>query len=425
MNNLKTKLFEFRKTLGEDQADVAYIIDAHIRAAGQITEDGTIGILSESETIASLKEKLRPVLYFENVKELYEGLDSMGEQDPALAELKDIYWAMERADGLLYRQPLNVLFEIINTQDLNARNYKIINELSIYDWVPQIKNFMWKFKTSPEDRANMSSNGGMAADVFSIYIKTNEGGLTFIADKWFKVNENGVTGVLLEDYIKEDAELRSYRLLEEAVRVATITENRIDFRLDEGFTFGISTADGKIYLNESEVEANTTLDTLFSSGVIPFLHRGHYAVIGEAVKNVKKFAAIDIVKKISNVLNPYVECFAFNFKDCVALYRTDKRYGNSFYTYESASKLVKDVKDELDYDLTFFFEDKVNKDLVDAKKRTEKEIKIKEKLQQVDDSLFQLTINAELLKESADMRALETKLLAQRHILLEALNKKD
>ena len=51
--------------------------------------------------------------------------------------------------------------------------------------------------------------------------------------------------------------------------------------------------------------------------------------------------------------------FAFNYKNSTFLYRCDERYGNSFFKYESAIELVNEVKNELNYDLTFFYENKL------------------------------------------------------------------
>jgi hypothetical protein len=46
--------------------------------------------------------------------------------------------------------------------------------------------------------------------------------------------------------------------------------------------------------------------------------------------------------------------FAFNYKNTTFVYRVDERYGNSFFKYESALELVNEVRNELNYDLTYF-----------------------------------------------------------------------
>jgi hypothetical protein len=41
----------------------------------------------------------------------------------------------------------------------------------------------------------------------------------------------------------------------------------------------------------------------------------------ETIANLDKFVELDIVKKISNLINPYLETYAFNYKENVYLYR--------------------------------------------------------------------------------------------------------
>jgi hypothetical protein len=73
----------------------------------------------------------------------------------------------------------------------------------------------------------------------------------------------------------------------------------------------------------------------------------------ETSKNFK-FVELDVVKRVNNLVNPYLELFAFNYKNTTFVYRVDERYGNSFFKYESALELVNEVRNELNYDLTYF-----------------------------------------------------------------------
>jgi hypothetical protein len=52
--------------------------------------------------------------------------------------------------GELYRQPINVLLQTINLESDQDRMSKILNELVIYDWVPEIKLFVHNLTSSPE-----------------------------------------------------------------------------------------------------------------------------------------------------------------------------------------------------------------------------------------------------------------------------------
>ena len=90
---------------------------------------------------------------------------------------------------------------------------------------------------------------------------------------------------------------------------------------------------------------------------------------------------------------PFLEVFAFNYKDSTYLYRCDERYGFSFYKYEKALDLVNEAKSDLGYDLTYFYEDKLSKEIVVKKKLEDKEREITLKLEDV-------TFNIEKVKNS-------------------------
>jgi hypothetical protein len=99
--------------------------------------------------------------------------------------------------------------------------------------------------------------------------------------------------------------------------------------------------------------------------------------------NLDKFVELDVVKKVDNLINPHLECFAFNYKKSTYLYRCDERYGNSFFRYESAIELVNEVRNELNYDLTYFYENKLDKELVVKRKLEDKEREITLKLEDI------------------------------------------
>lgn len=64
------------------------------------------------------------------------------------------------------------------------------------------------------------------------------------------------------------------------------------------------------------------------------------------------------------MVNPFLEAYAFNYKDSIYVYRSDSRYGKSFYKYSNSEEVVMEMKNELNYDLTYFYEDKLQKDVV-------------------------------------------------------------
>jgi hypothetical protein len=85
--------------------------------------------------------------------------------------------------------------------------------------------------------------------------------------------------------------------------------------------------------------------------------------------------------RVNNLVNPYLELFAFNYKNTTFVYRVDERYGNSFFKYESALELVNEVRNELNYDLTYFYENKLDKELIVKRKLEDKEREITMKLE--------------------------------------------
>ena len=115
---------------------------------------------------------------------------------------------------------------------------------------------------------------------------------------------------------------------------------------------------------------------------------------------IDKFVELDVVKRVSNLVNPYLEAFAFNYKNATYLYRCDERYGNSFFKYESAIELVNEVRNELNYDLTYFYENKLSKELVSKKKLEDKEREISLKLEDVKFNISKVKTSIKYIGES-------------------------
>ena len=134
--------------------------------------------------------------------------------------------------------------------------------------------------------------------------------------------------------------------------------------------------------------------------VFPIVNKNFYPILVEVSKNLDKFVELDVVKRVNNLINPYLECFAFNYKNTTFLYRCDERYGNSFYKYESAIELVNEVRNELNYDLTYFYENKLSKELVVKRKLEDKEREITLKLEDVNFNIEKLKGSIMMIGES-------------------------
>jgi hypothetical protein len=131
MKNLKLELFNFKKDLTLDQEEIAVIIEGHMNACNEH---------SEKTIINSLNERLKVFTYDKKVKSLLEGLNDDMKSYELLYELKSLYNVLNSQNqGELYRQPINVLLQTISLDSEQDRMSKILNELAVYDWVPEIK----------------------------------------------------------------------------------------------------------------------------------------------------------------------------------------------------------------------------------------------------------------------------------------------
>jgi hypothetical protein len=316
-------------------------------------------------------------------------------------ELKNLYNVLNsKNQGELYRQPINVLLQTINLETDQDRMSKVLNELSVYDWVPEIKLFVHNLTKSPEQRTNLLS-GGKGESIFTIVESVEDGHIALVKDSWFLLAENVVEKTLLENHIKDETELKSMRMLETAMRYANITEDRVNFKISEYLTIGLSVAKkGKVFVNDDEMNEETTLESLFNSPIIPIVNKNFYPILLEVSSNLDKFVELDVVKRVNNLINPYLECFAFNYKNATFLYRCDERYGNSFFKYESALELVNEVRNELNYDLTYFFENKLGKELIVKRKLEDKEREITLKLEDVNFNIDKLKGSMKMIGES-------------------------
>lgn len=392
MKNLKLELFNFKKSLTLDQEEICQIVEGHMNACNAH---------SEKNIVMSLNEKLKPYTYDKSVKSLLESLNDDMSNYELLYELKNLYNVLNsKNQGELYRQPINVILQTINLDSDQDRLSKILNELSVYDWVPEIKLFVHNLTKSPEKRANLLS-GGKSESVYTIVETVEDGHIALIKDSWFLLTENSIEKTLLENNVKKESEMTTLRTLQTAMNYATIVEDRINFRISEYLTLGMSVSKkGLLFVNDDELNEETTLESLFSSPIVPIVNKNFYPILQTVSENLDKFVELDVVKRVTNLINPYLECFAFNYKKNIYLYRCDERYGNSFFKYESALELVNETKNELNYDLTYFFEDKLSNELVVKRKLEDKEREVTLKLEDVKFNIDKIKSSIKLIGES-------------------------
>jgi hypothetical protein len=384
MKNIKMEIFNFKKSLTLEQLEISKITQNHLENYDNF---------SELEINESLKITLAPYSYDQDVKAFLESVQDEMEEFPLIMELKDLYKKVERKNhGMLYRQTLVTLLEIINKPSDDARMEGVINELAMYDWIPEIKHFLIKMNSSPIERQNLI-NSGKGEKVYTLVEKVEEGHLAFISDRWFLIAESEIKQVIAEDYIKDEAKVREIRMLEKVLQLGDINEDMISFKISEELEISLSTKNKSLSLNGTKLDKETTLETLFNSPLIPLLKKDYYNLLESAINNTDKFVDLDIAMKITNILNNFNESVVFNYKDKMYMYSNDKRYGSKFYAYENASEIIQDVQKDLDYDLSKFFENKLSIELKSLRNLEDKEKQIDMKLKDVNESI-------KLMKES-------------------------
>jgi len=412
MKNLKMELFKFKNSLTLEQLEISKVAQNHLEHYDK---------MSELELNESLKITLQPFSYDPDVKSFLESVQDEVETYPLIMELKDLYKKVERKNhGMLYRPALVSLLEIINKPDDDARMESVINELGMYDWIPEVKHFLIKMNSSPVERQNLI-NSGKGEKVYTLVEKVNEGHLAYISDRWFLIAESEIKQVIVEDYIKDEDKLREIRMLEKVLQIGEINEDIITFKIDENLNVAISTKNKTVSLNGEKLDKETTLETLFNSPLIPLLKKDYYNLLESALTNSDKFVDLDIALKVTNILNQFNESIVFNYKDKMYMYSNDKRYGSKFYAYENASEIIQDVQKDLDYDLTKFFENKLSVELKNLRALEDKEKQIDMKLKDVNESI-ELMKDSNLIKESKEMELTFNNLLVMKHNLTKELN---
>jgi len=413
MKSLKLKLFEYRKELNIDQSEVVDIVSEHMDLCDKY---------SEKEIYGSLSTTLDKYKFYESVNTFLNDVDTALSAQPLLYNLKDLYAKVARKEyTFLYENALHSIIECINQLTDEDRKIKILNDLKLYEWIPEVKLFLYEIASTPQAKQNFASNGGKIDDVFSLVLQMKEGYLTYVANKWFLLSNEGITATLLENHITDDIQLKKLRLLEQAIQEAEFSDNRIVFNIAEGLVVSFDTAAKKIYLNESEADKGTTLETLFNSPVIPFMGKAFYPVLNETFNNLDKFMKIDTVKRVSNIMNTAYECFVFNFNGKISQYRVDKHMGNSYYTFENAMPLIENVMHELGADLTFFYESQLSEEVKAKLDIEKKEKSLMEKLNDIDNGILKIKEEGNLVKENKALENLYNSLLGKKHKIAEEL----
>lgn len=413
MKNWKFDLFNFKQNLTLDQIEISSVVEGHLQQFDRF---------SERELTHSLKESLKSYSYDNDVKALVESFEDELEAKPLLYGLKDLYKRVERKNfGMLYREALSKILDVINKDDDESRMESIVNELSLYDWVPEVKMFVVGLTTDPRELKNMTSNGSKAQDVYTVVKETKDGHIAFVGDRWFLLTDDGIKEAVLSDHVEGD-DLAILQTIEKAMSIGDFNGEVIDFRVDENLTVSINTK-GKVFINGEEADKETTLEDLFNSPIIPMMKKNYYSVVKTVSENLDKIVELDVVQEVNNLTKALSELFVFNYKDKLYLYNVDKRTGSSFFEYDSVTQLIEDVQREMGYDVSDFVENKLSKELKQYRKLEDKEQEIEGKIKDVQESLESLEEEKELLTESSELKEAFDNLVLYKKQLMENLEK--
>jgi hypothetical protein len=242
----------------------------------------------------------------------------------------------------------------------------------------------------------MTSDGGKADQVFSVVERIEDGHLAYVEDKWFIISESSIEPTTLDKWFNDSNKLKQMLRLQQAINLGDFENGILNFKIDENLHIGVNVENGELLLNGEKTNKETTLENVFNSPIVPFTKKDFYPIISETINNIDKFVDLDIALKIYNVTNPFLESIVFNYKDKIYTYNVDRRYGNSFYEYQSAVELVNEMQSELGYDLTYFFKNKFDNEILVKKDLENKEKVIMEALKEVEYNIDRLNVSGML-----------------------------
>ena len=393
-SKLVLELFGFKRTLKYEQDDnIEQQVSYHL---GLFNCDEVGNIPSQRNITNSLIERLKPYKYDKSVVALCETLSGMLTEDELFYDLEDLYRTLESQNGgNVLSHAMQIVLNILNESSVQAKTVKILNDLRTYEWLAPVKQFLFKYTTNPLDRQNLTSQGGKCEPVYSIVEKIknekDNGFLTFLGDKWFLLTTEGeVNTTSPVQHIEDREKLQHLGLLEQALRLGEIENDVITFHVEEGLTIGVSLANGDLFLNEDACDKETTIESIFESSMIPFYRRDLYPVISETIKNLDKFVDLDMIQRVTNITNPTLECYAFNYKDKMYSFWKDARVADYFYEYDSASMLVNEVKSQLGYDLSNFFDNKFSEEVRKRRNLEDQEKTVAAKISELTENMAKL-----------------------------------
>ena len=244
MKNWKFDLFNFKNSLTLDQLEISQIIEKHLYQFDK---------MSEKELVESLKRNLSSFSYDTDLKRLFESFDEELESRPLVYDLKQLYKVVDRKNyGMLYRDPLQKILDAIAKDTDESRMESIVNELAMYDWVPEIKVFVAGLIQNPTLKANFNSNGATQSKIYTVVESVEGGHVAFVGDRWFLLKEGTIQQCTLFDNIKDQEKLKTLEALEQAMKLSNFEKDAIKFQIDENLAISVS-MDNRLFLNGTAI----------------------------------------------------------------------------------------------------------------------------------------------------------------------------
>jgi hypothetical protein len=411
MQELKIKLFNFRKELDLEENEIYELVSAHLQIAD---------VHSNLTIVRSINETLKTYTYNEKVRELLENLSQMIETDPVYYNLEDICKVLETRDSILHKPIIDDIRKIMDIKESVERKSAILAILPEYNWITEVQNFLNYYSQKPLITSkNVSDPGSRIEEIFGYVEKVEGGSIFFTEGQWFFIKENSIELGDPINHFEDPNKLNQIFRLQEAARIGTVEEGRITFNILENFNLTLDKHAGML-LNGEVADTETTLESVYQSGLIPIVNAGLLSIIKEASANMKKFMNIDIARKVYNIGNPLSEAIIFNYNEKMYVFFRNESFGNDLYVQDSAVDLYDEMKGKFGADVYEFLQDKFPVEIQEKKKLEKEEIFLTEQVSEIDENISRLE-ETQMLGENPDLATAHKALLDKRSEVLQKL----
>jgi hypothetical protein len=404
MDKLKYILFETKRQLHPEEAIISQILENHFN---QFDNYSSLTIFN------SLKESLYEFDWSKNAMNMLVEMEKEIKEEGLYYELQNLYYQIqdEAKGDIVYDAVLSTIMEIMNRDSDEERMKGIVHELNQFTWVKPVREFMMRYTDKPISRENLSnSNGGESHPVYTISESVQGGSLVSLHDKWFIFREDSIEVTALEAHCDNPDRCAELRLIKDAIANAEITEDCINFQVDDDVVLGIDVKTSKFKLNGEEVDDTLSIETIFNSPMIPFNKRILYPAVIAVANNLHLFVHLDPVIAVTSYAAPNKIAYLFNYCDCCYCYMVDSQMGSGFYEYSNCNDLISEIKEVMGFDATFFFKDKASIDTKIDSELSDREAAVKMELDDTEEMIDKMEkeFGDDLVEPENDVETIET-----------------